>query len=159
MQCVDTTGNLPCNAIAGSVLDRGQDSAPLTASARLDKLLHEYEEFFEGDKTFGPPLQTDLAGLINKALRRKPSDEKLKKLMATYKTPENIPCLNVPVTNKEVQQGLHKGANILDINIRKAQAALAKGLVPILTWLHDFKTSKSLFFSPTGGTHPNANWA
>ena len=84
MQCVDTNGNLPCNSIAGSVLDRGQDSAPLTDSARLDKLLHKYKEFFEGDETFGPPLQTDLAGLIDKALRRKPLDEKLKKLMATY---------------------------------------------------------------------------
>ena len=101
IQCVEMVGNLPCNVIAGTVLDRGQHSAPLTDSARLDKLLHEYKEFFEGDETFGLPLQTDLAGLIDKALRRKPSDEKLKKLMATYKIPENIPCLNVLHGNQQ----------------------------------------------------------
>ena len=131
---------------AGAVLDRGQASAPLSASAKFDSLLQESEEFFEGNEAVGPALHPDLAGLIDKALRRRPSDEKMKKLMLTYKAPENIPNLTVPGTNKDVQQSIAKGANFVDMDVRKAQTALAKGLVPLLSWLHDFKTSKLILF-------------
>lgn len=128
----------------GTVLDRGQDTAPSTAATRFDKLLTECEEFFEGEEEFGPPLYAGLASLIDKALRRKPSDDKIKKLMGTYKNPENVPNLGVPSTNKDVQQAFSKGAAYIDTDIRKAQTALAKGLIPMLTWMHDFKSSEYL---------------
>ena len=67
------------DSYASTVLNRGQGLAPLSASTRLDMLLQEYEEFFEGDETFGPPLPLHvyLAGLIDKVLRCKLSNGKL----------------------------------------------------------------------------------
>ena len=127
---------------SGSVLGRGQASAPKSSSSRFDDLLNQCEEFFEGDEEFGPPLYPGLASLIDKALRRKPSDDKVKKLMQSYKSPENVPNLAVPATNKDVAQAFSKGSAYIDAHIRKAQTALAKGLIPMLTWMHDFKSSK-----------------
>ena len=102
--------------------------------------MQEFEGFFEGEEENGPPLHDDLARIVNASLRRRPNDENIKKTVAKFHTPANVANLKVPTTNPDVLKALRKGASIVDYDIRKAQLALSKGMIPIMSWLHDYKT-------------------
>ena len=104
----------------------------------FQKLMEDFQGFFENEEEKGPEIMPDFAAIINKSLRRKPNDDAIKSTLAKYRVPSNVPNLQVPAMNLDVTKALRKGANILDFNIRKAQTSLTKGMVPILKWLHDF---------------------
>lgn len=108
----------------------------------FDSLMAEFEGFFEGEEENGPAVYDDLARIVNASLRRRPNDDNMKKTAAKFHVPANIANLKVPATNPDVLKALRKGASIVDYDIRKAQLALSKGMVPIVTWLHDYKTCK-----------------
>ena len=110
--------------------------------SQFQKLMTEFQGFFDADEEAGPDVLADFATIMNKGLRRKPNDEAIKTAMAKYKFPANIPNMKVPATNPDVTKALKKGASILDFNIRKAQQSLAKGMVPLVQWLHDFGSGK-----------------
>lgn len=130
-----------CHVFSDDLLTNGHHSDP----SQFDSLMADFEAFFEGEEEQGPEVHTDLARIVNASLRRRPHDESVRKTMAKIHIPGNVKNLKVPATNPDVTKALRKGASIADYNIRKAQLALSKGMIPLLTWLHDYKTGKRQF--------------
>lgn len=115
-------------------------------STKFDRLLAQFQTFFEGEEDKGPQITAALANLVDASLRRKPNDASVKTTLAKYPVPENMPHLQVPKTNPDVQEALSKTGSIQDFNLRKVQLAIAKAMVPILHWMHDFGDGKAFSF-------------
>ena len=116
---------------------------PGTKTSQFDKLLTEFESHFTGEEDKGPELTTGLANIVNASLRRRPHEDHIKKLLTKQLIPNNVPNLQVPMTNTDVRKALARGPNIVDIAIRKSQLAISRAMVPVLTWLHDFGTGET----------------
>lgn len=136
--CKELIQTLSC--VADDIFKQAAGQAP--EASQFDKLLAEFDNFFDSEEDQGPELTTGLAGIVNASLRRRPHDDHVKKILAKYKIPANVPNLKAPATNNDVHKAMRKGPSILDYNIRKSQVALSKAMVPLLSWLHDFGTGK-----------------
>lgn len=107
-------------------------------NSKFSQMLQQFDAFFETEEEAGPELTAGLAGIVNSSLRRRPNDTTVKGTLAKYPVPANVPHLKVPDTNSDVMEALGKGPSILDLNIRKAQLAVSKAMIPVLHWMHDF---------------------
>ena len=59
--------------------------------SQFQKLMTDFQGFFDADEEAGPDVLADFATIMNKGLRRKPNDEAIKTAMAKFKFPANIP--------------------------------------------------------------------
>ena len=97
-----------------------------------DEVLNEISQELDCDELFSPPLLDKLATVVNKMLRIKLSEDKLKEKQRLYTRPQNCETLTTTRVNAEIWAKLQSHTRSVDIRLQKVQALLLKGIVPIL---------------------------
>ena len=97
-----------------------------------DGVLNEMSQELDCDELCGPPMLDKLATVVNKMLRTKLSEDKLKEKQGLYTRPQNCETLVTTRVNAEIWSKLQSHTRSVDIRLQKVQALLLKGIVPIL---------------------------
>ena len=97
-----------------------------------DGVLNEISQELDCDELCSPPLLDKLAVVVNKMLRTRLSEDKLKEKQKLYTRPQNCETLVTTRVNAEVWSKLQSHTRSIDIRLQKVQALLLKGIVPIL---------------------------
>ncbi|WAQ97754.1 POL-like protein [Mya arenaria] len=108
-----------------------------------DSFLDSIEQFFEQEETLGEAMTEKVANTINKALRGKTDNEKMKKLGEKYKRPSNINNLQTPRLEPVLWDQLKNGTKSIDANRQKLIAALNLTLLPIVKALEELHLNKT----------------
>ncbi|MPC98112.1 hypothetical protein E2C01_093464 [Portunus trituberculatus] len=93
-------------------LDRDGDS-----NAFIDSLSALGAMFGSGSDV-GKPIHETLAPILNAALRRKPLEEQVQKLVAKHKIPANVPNMTTPRLNQELFEVMNKEGKFRDIALQ-----------------------------------------
>ncbi len=72
----------------------------------------------------------------------KPKEERFKMMTTKYKVPENVPNLQVPRTNPEVWENLHRGTQMLDNQVQRVQLLQVNALSVILRIIDEIGTNR-----------------
>ena len=113
----------------------------------LDKAVQDLDS-----EQLGPNVSDQLAQVINKTLRSKLSEEKLKDKKNTYLRPQNCETLEAPRVNPEIWTQLQPTTRSRDIRLQKVQSLLLKGLMPLVELLETCRQSKDTTAVPDKGT-------
>ena len=97
-----------------------------------DEVLNEIAQELDCDELCSPPLLDKLATVVNKMLRTKLSEDKLKEKQRLYTRPQYCETLVTTRVNAEIWAKLQSHTRSVDIRLQKVQALLLKGIVPIL---------------------------
>ncbi|WAR02998.1 POL-like protein, partial [Mya arenaria] len=108
-----------------------------------DSFLDSIEQFFEQEETLGEAMTEKVANTINKALRGKTDNEKMKKPGEKYKRPSNINNLQTPRLEPFLWDQLKNGTKSIDANHQKLIAALNLTLLPIVKALEELHLNKT----------------
>ena len=81
-------------------------SKQTTGEQKLAETVASLDDLQEGEEQMAEAINTAFAKLVNSALRRRPGDEAIKKLLASNPRPSNVPNLVAPRTNPEVWEHL-----------------------------------------------------
>lgn len=84
------------------------------------------KNMFEGEEETSKELNPAFAKIVDGALRRRPGEEAVNKLLKMYPRPANVPGLSVPRTNPEVWESMHRGAAIADGAVQRIQGIMAR---------------------------------
>jgi hypothetical protein len=103
-----------------------------SANTTHDEVLNEIAQELDCDELCSPPLLDKLATVVNKMLRTKLSEDKLKEKQRLYTRPQNCETLVTTRVNAEIWAKLQSHTRSVDIRLQKVQALLLKGIVPIL---------------------------
>ncbi|WAR04948.1 POL5-like protein [Mya arenaria] len=125
-----------------SMLDR-QEVDNTANNTTGDSFLDSIEQFFEQEETLGEAMTEKVANTINKALRGKTDNEKMKKLGEKYKRPSNINNLQTPRLEPVLWDQLKNGTKSIDANRQKLIAALNLTLLPIVKALEELHLNKT----------------
>ncbi|CAB3992944.1 Hypothetical predicted protein [Paramuricea clavata] len=104
--------------------------------AILDSVVQELDE-----EQLGPDVSEKLAEVINKTLRSKLSEEKLKEKQNAYPRPQNCESLETTRVNPEIWAQLQSSTTSRDIRLQKVQSFLLKGLLPLVQLLENCRQS------------------
>ncbi|CAB4005586.1 Tyrosine- kinase Tec [Paramuricea clavata] len=104
--------------------------------AILDSVVQELDE-----EQLGPDVSEKLAQVINKTLRSKLSEEKLKEKQNAYPRPQNCESLETTRVNPEIWAQLQSSTRSRDIRLQKVQSLLLKGLLPLVQLLENCRQS------------------
>ncbi|CAB4006980.1 Hypothetical predicted protein [Paramuricea clavata] len=104
--------------------------------AILDSVVQELDE-----EQLGPAVSEKLAEVINKTLRSKLSEEKLKEKQNAYPRPQNCESLETTRVNPEIWAQLQSSTRSRDIRLQKVQSVLLKGLLPLVQLLENCRQS------------------
>lgn len=69
----------------------------------VDLLAQDWGLIYNDEEKFGPPVNEELAKLVNKFIRARPNEEQLRLATADVLVPENTQMLTVPLLNKEFE--------------------------------------------------------
>ena len=97
-----------------------------------DEVRNEIAQELDCDELCSPPLLDKLATVVNKMLRTKLSEDKLKEKQRLYTRPQYCETLVTTRVNAEIWAKLQSHTRSVDIRLQKVQALLLKGIVPIL---------------------------
>ena len=103
-----------------------------TINTMHDEVLNKISQELDCDELCSPPLLDKLATVVNKMLRTKLSEDKLKEKQRLYTSPQNCETLTTTRVNAEIWAKLQSHTRSVDIRLQKVQALLLKGIVPIL---------------------------
>ena len=106
------------------------------------KALADLAGGFSTKEEMGPPMHTGYATVLNDTLRGRPNEAQLKPVLQDIKFPENVPNLTVPSTNADVLKALPSNGRLLDTQMFKTNALIAKALVPIASLVADIGEGK-----------------
>ncbi|CAB4034218.1 Hypothetical predicted protein [Paramuricea clavata] len=104
--------------------------------AILDSVVQELDE-----EQLAPAVSEKLAEVINKTLRSKLSEEKLKEKQNAYPRPQNCESLETTRVNPEIWAQLQSSTRSRDIRLQKVQSLLLKGLLPLVQLLENCRQS------------------
>ena len=80
----------------------------------------------------GPAINGDLASLVDKIMREKANEDKIRDLKKQHETPENITTLSDTKVNQGVWNNLDESAWSTDLKFQKVQKSLVKGIIIII---------------------------
>ena len=83
---------------------------PQTATSKPDQVCDvlglvgkNWGQIYNNEEKFGPPVDVQIAELVNKFIRARPGEEQLNKATEDILVPENTKMLTVPLLNKEFE--------------------------------------------------------
>lgn len=91
-------------------------------------MLGELAAFFKADEKKGPKIEATLADVIVQGLKSTPNHDKLKQLVETYPTPDNLP-ISVPKVNPELWAKMGTTSRSQDLKLQNIQLGVVKALV------------------------------
>ena len=96
---------------------------------------------FDSGSDVGKPIHETLAPVLNAALRRKPVEEQVQKLVAKHKIPANM---TTPRLNQELFEVMNKEGKFRDIALQRCVGLVTKALIPLSGIISDVgsKTTK-----------------
>lgn len=112
----------------------------------LDSVAQELDQ-----EQLGPNVSDQLAQVINKTLRTKLSEEKLKEKQNAYPRPQNCATLEATRVNPEIWAQLQPSTRSRDIRLQKVQSLLLKGLMPLIQLLEICRQSQDAAMSNDKG--------
>ena len=80
-----------------------------------------------------PPIDGDLASLVDKIMREKANEDKKTDLKKQHETPENCTTSSDTKVNQGVWNNLDESARSTDLKFQKVQKSLVKGIIIIVT--------------------------
>ena len=80
-----------------------------------------------------PPIDGDLASLVDKIMREKANEDKITDLKKQHETPKNCPTLSDKKANQGVWNNLDESARSTDLKFQKVQKSLVKEIIIIVT--------------------------
>ena len=121
-------------------LDNDGDSTAFTGS------LSALGAMFDSGNDVGKPIHENLAPILNAALRRKPVEEQVQKLVAKHKIPANVPNMTIPRLNQELFDVMNKDGKFRDIALQRCVGLVTKALIPLSSIISDVgsKTTKPI---------------
>ena len=80
-----------------------------------------------------PPIDGDLASLVDKIMTEKANEDKITDLKKQHETPEKCTTLSETKVNQGVWNNLDESARSTDLKFQKVQESLVKGIIIIVT--------------------------
>lgn len=120
---------LSSNETAETV-NESENVAQSSLMAKMAKHLQFSEEY-------GPPLNENLAKMVEKMIKEKTNGDKLNDLKKQYNTPENATALSETKVNQGVWNTISETARFNDIKFQKVQKYLVKGMVAVANAVDD----------------------
>ena len=101
---------------------------------------------FGSGSDVGKPTHETLAPILNAALRKKPVEEQVKKLVAKHKIPADVPNLTIPRLNQEIFEVMSKDGKFSDIALQRCVGLVTKALIPVSGIVSDIgsRTTKTM---------------
>ena len=91
--------------------------------------LSEFARDLAGSEESGPAINEELAGIVEKMLKNKLTEDKAKELLAKYLRPENVPTLANPRVNAHIWAKLKEPTRKADIRLSHVGEKLVKGVI------------------------------
>ena len=136
-QNLRTTSTTDVPALLGASEPLGKSDDDRAFGEILDSVVQDLNE-----EQSGPSVSEQLANVVNKTLRSKLSEEKLKEKQNAYPRPQNYKTLVVTRVNPEIWAQLQSATRSCDIRLQKVQGLLLKGLMPLVQLLETCRQSK-----------------
>lgn len=96
------------------------------------ELLEELQQLYDtAVEEVGPPIDGKLKDLVNNLFTHHLTDDRQKNLHDKHLRPENCPTMVNPRVNQEVWDILPSNARMMDVNISRVGAKLAKSAAPV----------------------------
>ena len=114
---------------SGEAEDSGTETEQTKTRNVIDKLTNSLQ--LKGNT--GPAINQELAQLVEKLMREKPSEDKLTELKKLYETPENCDSLTETKVNQGVWNNLDESARSMDLKFQKVQKCLVKGITSVVS--------------------------
>ena len=132
-----------------SIVDKSQKSVVSTEQS-INNLLNKSSESQQGacadidvlsgiasdlklDQKQGPPVNEQIAKIVQGLMREKLSDEVLTETQNRYNRPENCDCLTTTKVNHLIWDKLKPDTRSNDIKLQRVQSNLVKGLIPVVS--------------------------
>ena len=112
-----------------STSNKPTTDSPATNSSQSTVLAMVADELNE--EKCGPGIAENLAKVVDKLLRTRLAEEKLKEKQSLYSRPKNCEAMVPTRVNSEIWQQLQPHTRSQDIRMQKVQNSLLKGLMPL----------------------------
>lgn len=141
---LDSSSDEDC---ASTVSKKIKLTSSKTISDKKKDKLKSIEKCFGKATCHGPPVDSELAKMVNKGLGSvlDHKTEGLKELLNKYERPENCEYLEVPKVAKSIWTSRDTGKEIKDSDklFQRTQTYLTKGLMPLVQIMHKTINSES----------------
>ena len=108
------------------------------SEAQPNTVIDKLTKSFQFVENTGPAINAQLAKLVEKLMREKPTEEKLTELKRQYKSPQNCDSLTETKVNQGMWNNLDESARSMDLKFQKVQKCLVKGVTSVVSVVDSF---------------------
>ena len=106
---------------------------PHSGSGSSPSLINKLSKALQLTEHVGPPIDEELASLVDKIMREKGNEEKITELKKQFERPENCSTLSETKVNQGVWNNLDESARSTDLKFQKVQKSLIKGTIAVVS--------------------------